>query len=96
MESLKPVRKRQEHKEGWPAGHATRQEELLPPERDGAILKLDKEGKVIKKHKTKHKHKSKEKVVLCQPGTEAEELYLRVRGLEAEGGQGHPPGRRAR
>ncbi len=39
--------------------------------RDGAISKTDKDGKVLKKHKVKHKHKSKEKdkapsVVLSQ------------------------------
>uniref|UniRef100_H3APK3 Ankyrin repeat domain-containing protein 11 n=1 Tax=Latimeria chalumnae TaxID=7897 RepID=H3APK3_LATCH len=28
---------------------------------DGAIPKLDKEGKIVKKHKVKHKHKSKDK-----------------------------------
>ena len=33
VESLKPVRKTGAQKEGWPAGHVTRQEELLPPER---------------------------------------------------------------
>jgi len=36
---------------------------------DGAIPKLDKEGKVVKKHKTKHKHKNKEKG-LCSVGQE--------------------------
>ncbi|XP_058135543.1 ankyrin repeat domain-containing protein 11 isoform X2 [Dasypus novemcinctus] len=62
VESLKPVRRRQEHRRRGGLQSA------LPEKRnsfhssgDGAIPKLDKEGKVIKKHKTKHKHKNKEK-----------------------------------
>lgn len=62
VESLKPVRKRQEHKKrAGLQGTLPDRKNSFHPSGDGAIPKLDKEGKVIKKHKTKHKHKSKEK-----------------------------------
>nr|XP_045238509.1 ankyrin repeat domain-containing protein 11 isoform X3 [Macaca fascicularis] len=58
VESLKPVRKRQEHRK-----RASLSEKKSPflSSTEGAVPKLDKEGKVVKKHKTKHKHKNKEK-----------------------------------
>uniref|UniRef100_A0A2K6NDW9 Ankyrin repeat domain-containing protein 11 n=1 Tax=Rhinopithecus roxellana TaxID=61622 RepID=A0A2K6NDW9_RHIRO len=58
VESLKPVRKRQEHRK-----RASLSEKKSPflSSAEGAVPKLDKEGKVVKKHKTKHKHKNKEK-----------------------------------
>ena len=62
VESLKPVRKRQEHKKrAGLQGTLPDRKNSFHPSGDGAIPKLDKEGKVVKKHKTKHKHKSKEK-----------------------------------
>ncbi|NXL87910.1 ANR11 protein, partial [Alectura lathami] len=62
LESLKPVRKKPEHKKKN-ASHSTVPEKKnsFHSNVDGAIPKLDKEGKVVKKHKTKHKHKNKEK-----------------------------------
>ncbi|XP_052022250.1 ankyrin repeat domain-containing protein 11 isoform X2 [Apodemus sylvaticus] len=61
VESLKPTRRKLEPRK--------RSLQSVPPDRrgslhpctDGAVPKLDKEGKVVKKHKTKHKHKNKEK-----------------------------------
>ncbi|XP_077166329.1 ankyrin repeat domain-containing protein 11 isoform X2 [Paroedura picta] len=63
LESLKPVRKKQEHKKRAPHGPAVGVEKKnsCHGNIDGAIPKLDKEGKVVKKHKTKHKHKNKER-----------------------------------
>ncbi|XP_074170547.1 ankyrin repeat domain-containing protein 11 isoform X2 [Rhinolophus sinicus] len=62
VESLKPVRKRQEHrKRGGLQSALSEKKSSFHPSVDGAIPKLDKEGKVVKKHKTKHKHKNKEK-----------------------------------
>ncbi|XP_006860164.1 PREDICTED: ankyrin repeat domain-containing protein 11 [Chrysochloris asiatica] len=57
LESLKPVRKKREHRKGA----FSEKKSMFHASVDGAIPKLDKEGKVIKKHKTKHKHKNKEK-----------------------------------
>ncbi|XP_066492862.1 ankyrin repeat domain-containing protein 11 isoform X2 [Tiliqua scincoides] len=69
LESLKPVRKKQEHKKRAQHGSAAAPAAAVVVEKknsfhanvDGAIPKLDKEGKVVKKHKTKHKHKNKER-----------------------------------
>ncbi|XP_038609327.1 ankyrin repeat domain-containing protein 11 isoform X2 [Tachyglossus aculeatus] len=62
LESLKPVRKKQEHKKKTnPHSTASEKKNSFHSNVDGAIPKLDKEGKVVKKHKTKHKHKNKEK-----------------------------------
>lgn len=62
VESLKPLRKRQEHrKRGSLQSTLSEKKSSFHPSVDGAIPKLDKEGKVVKKHKTKHKHKNKEK-----------------------------------
>ncbi|XP_032984021.1 ankyrin repeat domain-containing protein 11 isoform X1 [Rhinolophus ferrumequinum] len=62
VESLKPVRKRQEHrKRGGLQSALSEKKSSFHSSVDGAIPKLDKEGKVVKKHKTKHKHKNKEK-----------------------------------
>ncbi|XP_019391591.1 PREDICTED: ankyrin repeat domain-containing protein 11 isoform X1 [Crocodylus porosus] len=62
LESLKPVRKKQDHKKkNNPHNAVLEKKNSFHPSVDGAIPKLDKEGKVVKKHKTKHKHKNKEK-----------------------------------
>lgn len=63
LESLKPVRKKQEHKKRGQHGPAmvVEKKNSFHANVDGAIPKLDKEGKVVKKHKTKHKHKNKER-----------------------------------
>ncbi|XP_054856756.1 ankyrin repeat domain-containing protein 11 isoform X2 [Eublepharis macularius] len=63
LESLKPVRKKQEHKKRAQHGAAVvvEKKNSFHANVDGAIPKLDKEGKVVKKHKTKHKHKNKER-----------------------------------
>ncbi|XP_048371620.1 ankyrin repeat domain-containing protein 11 isoform X2 [Sphaerodactylus townsendi] len=63
LESLKPVRKKQEHKKRAQHGLAmvVEKKNSFHANVDGAIPKLDKEGKVVKKHKTKHKHKNKER-----------------------------------
>ncbi|XP_053126458.1 ankyrin repeat domain-containing protein 11 isoform X2 [Hemicordylus capensis] len=67
VESLKPVRKKPEHKKRAQHVGAVAAATVLVVEKknsfhasvDGAIPKLDKEGKVVKKHKTKHKHKER-------------------------------------
>ncbi|XP_062997318.1 ankyrin repeat domain-containing protein 11 isoform X2 [Elgaria multicarinata webbii] len=63
--SLKPVRKKQEPKKRAQRGAAAvvvvEKKNSFHASADGAIPKLDKEGKVVKKHKTKHKHKNKER-----------------------------------
>ncbi|XP_034972811.1 ankyrin repeat domain-containing protein 11 isoform X1 [Zootoca vivipara] len=63
LESLKPVRKKQEPKKRAQHGAAVivEKKNSFHASVDGAIPKRDKEGKVVKKHKTKHKHKNKER-----------------------------------
>ncbi|EDL11704.1 mCG131399 [Mus musculus] len=62
VESLKPTRRKQEHrKRGVLQSAPSEKRSSFHPCTDGAVPKLDKEGKVVKKHKTKHKHKHKEK-----------------------------------
>nr|XP_045011956.1 ankyrin repeat domain-containing protein 11 isoform X3 [Jaculus jaculus] len=62
VESLKPTRRKQEHrKRGSLQSMPPEKRSTFHPCTDGAVPKLDKEGKVVKKHKTKHKHKNKEK-----------------------------------
>uniref|UniRef100_A0A8C2TWM3 Ankyrin repeat domain-containing protein 11 n=1 Tax=Coturnix japonica TaxID=93934 RepID=A0A8C2TWM3_COTJA len=62
LESLKPVRKKPEHKKkNTSHGTVSEKKNSFHSNVDGAIPKLDKEGKVVKKHKTKHKHKNKDK-----------------------------------
>ncbi|XP_010625857.1 ankyrin repeat domain-containing protein 11 isoform X1 [Fukomys damarensis] len=62
VESLKPTRRKQElRKRGSLPSVPPEKRGTCHPSTDGAVPKLDKEGKVVKKHKTKHKHKSKEK-----------------------------------
>ncbi|XP_035137669.3 ankyrin repeat domain-containing protein 11 isoform X1 [Callithrix jacchus] len=62
VESLKPVRKKQEHrKRGGLQGCPLEKKSPFLSSAEGVVPKLDKEGKVVKKHKTKHKHKNKEK-----------------------------------
>ncbi|XP_029464464.1 ankyrin repeat domain-containing protein 11 isoform X2 [Rhinatrema bivittatum] len=67
LESVKQVRKKQEppkkrntHNNGFEKRNS------FHTNMDGAIPKLDKEGKVVKKHKAKHKHKNKEKGQMSQ------------------------------
>ncbi|XP_069595056.1 ankyrin repeat domain-containing protein 11 [Ranitomeya imitator] len=62
LESLKQVKKKHEHKKKSNAHNSIYEKNSFHLHVEGAIPKLDKEGKVVKKHKTKHKHKSKEKV----------------------------------
>ncbi|KAM6223298.1 ankyrin repeat domain-containing protein 11 [Rhynchocyon petersi] len=61
LESLKPIRKKREHRKGALQGAVPEKKSVFHSSVDGAIPKLDKEGKVVKKHKTKHKHKNKDK-----------------------------------
>ncbi|XP_004704555.1 ankyrin repeat domain-containing protein 11 isoform X2 [Echinops telfairi] len=61
LESLKPIRKKREHRKGGLQGVLSERRGAFHASVEGAIPKLDKEGKIIKKHKTKHKHKNKEK-----------------------------------
>ncbi|XP_032087085.1 ankyrin repeat domain-containing protein 11 [Thamnophis elegans] len=61
LESLKPVRKKPEPKKRAAAVVVVEKKNSFHGNIDGAIPKLDKEGKVVKKHKTKHKHKNKER-----------------------------------
>ncbi|KAG8508160.1 Ankyrin repeat domain-containing protein 11, partial [Galemys pyrenaicus] len=87
VESLKPARKRQEHrKRGGLQGALPEKRGALLSSVDGAIPKLDKEGKVVKKHKMKHKHKSKEKGL----GPLAQELKLKSFGYEYEDAKQRP------
>ncbi|XP_073439695.1 ankyrin repeat domain-containing protein 11 [Dendrobates tinctorius] len=62
LESLKQVKKKHEHKKKSNAHNSIYEKNSFHLHVEGAIPKLDKEGKIVKKHKTKHKHKSKEKV----------------------------------
>uniref|UniRef100_A0A8D2DLA0 Ankyrin repeat domain-containing protein 11 n=1 Tax=Sciurus vulgaris TaxID=55149 RepID=A0A8D2DLA0_SCIVU len=62
LESLKPARRKQEHRRrGGTQSLPPEKRATFHPSVDGAVPKLDKEGKVVKKHKTKHRHKNKEK-----------------------------------
>ncbi|KAH0619703.1 hypothetical protein JD844_000635 [Phrynosoma platyrhinos] len=72
LESLKPMRKKQEPKKRTQHGAAVvvvEKKNSFHANIEGAIPKLDKEGKVVKKHKTKHKHKNKERGSQC-PATQ--------------------------
>ncbi|XP_069822157.1 ankyrin repeat domain-containing protein 11 [Dendropsophus ebraccatus] len=62
LESLKQVKKKHEHKKKSNTHNNIYEKNSFHLHVEGAVPKLDKEGKVVKKHKTKHKHKSKEKV----------------------------------
>ncbi|KAM3917925.1 ankyrin repeat domain-containing protein 11 isoform 1-T2 [Leptodactylus fuscus] len=62
LESLKQVKKKHEHKKKTNTHNSIYEKNSFHLHVEGAIPKLDKEGKVVKKHKTKHKHKNKEKV----------------------------------
>ncbi|XP_025776645.1 ankyrin repeat domain-containing protein 11 [Puma concolor] len=87
VESLKPVRKKQEHrKRGGLQSTLSEKKNSFHASVDGAIPKLDKEGKVVKKHKTKHKHKNKEKG-LCSVG---QELKLKSFTYEYEDSKQRP------
>ncbi|XP_063103891.1 ankyrin repeat domain-containing protein 11 isoform X2 [Cavia porcellus] len=62
VESLKPTRRKQGlRKRASLPSVPPEKRGICHPSTDGAVPKLDKEGKVVKKHKTKHKHKNKEK-----------------------------------
>ncbi|XP_049642249.1 ankyrin repeat domain-containing protein 11 [Suncus etruscus] len=79
VESLKPVRKKQEHrKRPSLQGVLAEKRGTVHTSTDGAIPKLDKEGKIVKKHKMKHKRKSREK------GLSSASQELRLRGLTYE------------
>ncbi|XP_044125567.1 ankyrin repeat domain-containing protein 11 isoform X2 [Bufo gargarizans] len=62
LESLKQIKKKHEHKNKTNTHNSIYEKNSFHLHVEGAIPKLDKEGKVVKKHKTKHKHKTKEKV----------------------------------
>ncbi|XP_055991556.1 ankyrin repeat domain-containing protein 11 isoform X1 [Sorex fumeus] len=80
VESLKPVRKKPEHRKRPSLQGTTLAEKrgASHTSADGAIPKLDKEGKIVKKHKMKHKRKSKEK------GLSSASQELRLRSLTYE------------
>ncbi|RXM99819.1 Ankyrin repeat domain-containing protein 11 [Acipenser ruthenus] len=59
LESVKHVKKKQQVNKKNNNTHNNSEKKSSSTE--GAVPKLDKEGKVVKKHKVKHKHKSKEK-----------------------------------
>ncbi|MEE6499803.1 hypothetical protein FKM82_003587 [Ascaphus truei] len=61
LESVKQVKKKPEHKKKSNMHNSIYEKNSFHPHVEGSIPKLDKEGKVVKKHKTKHKHKSKER-----------------------------------
>nr|XP_031292549.1 ankyrin repeat domain-containing protein 11 isoform X2 [Camelus dromedarius] len=87
LESLKPARKRQEHRRrGGLQGALPDRKNSFHPGVDGAVPKLDKEGKVVKKHKTKHKHRNKEKGL----GTAGQELKLKSLAYEYEDPKARP------
>ncbi|MGH0126736.1 UNVERIFIED_CONTAM: hypothetical protein FKN15_033490 [Acipenser sinensis] len=58
LESVKHVKKKQQENK---KNNTHNNSEKKSSSTEGAVPKLDKEGKVVKKHKVKHKHKSKEK-----------------------------------
>lgn len=72
VESLKPARKKQEHRKrgGLPSA----------PERKSAVPRLDKDGKVVKKHKTRHRHRDRGKGACAV----SQELKLRSLAYEYE------------
>uniref|UniRef100_A0A8C3WK84 Ankyrin repeat domain-containing protein 11 n=1 Tax=Catagonus wagneri TaxID=51154 RepID=A0A8C3WK84_9CETA len=86
VESLRPVRKRQEHRRRGLQGSLPDRKGPLHPGGDGAVPKLDREGKVVKKHKTKHKHKNKDKG-LCSV---SQELKLKSFAYECEDAKPRP------
>ncbi|KAM8946765.1 ankyrin repeat domain-containing protein 11 isoform 2-T2 [Pelodytes ibericus] len=61
LESVKQVKKKPEHKKKSSIHSNPYEKNSFHLHIEGAIPKLDKEGKVVKKHKTKHKHKNKDK-----------------------------------
>lgn len=80
VESLKPTRRKQEHRKRGSLQSMPERRGTFHPCADGAVPKLDKEGKVVKKHKTKHKHKHKEK----GPCSVSQELKLKSFTYEYE------------
>lgn len=87
VESLKPVRKKQEHrKRPSLQGALAEKRGAAHTNADGAIPKLDKEGKIVKKHKMKHKRKSKEKGL----SSAGQELRLRSLAYEHEDSRPRP------
>ncbi|XP_063293710.1 ankyrin repeat domain-containing protein 11 [Pelobates fuscus] len=68
LESVKQVKKKPEHKKKSSVhNNVYEKNSSFHLHGEGAIPKLDREGKVVKKHKTKHKHKNKDKGQ-CQSG----------------------------
>ncbi|OCT57375.1 hypothetical protein XELAEV_18003575mg [Xenopus laevis] len=62
LESVKQIKKKSEHKKkNNNMQNSIYEKNSFHSHVEGIIPKLDKEGKVVKKHKTKHKHKNKEK-----------------------------------
>ncbi|XP_069491690.1 ankyrin repeat domain-containing protein 11 [Ambystoma mexicanum] len=62
LEAVKQVRKKQDsRKKNNQHNSVLEKKNTFHPNLDGTISKLDKEGKVVKKHKMKHKHKNKDK-----------------------------------
>ncbi|KAE8608446.1 hypothetical protein XENTR_v10011503 [Xenopus tropicalis] len=61
LESVKQIKKKSDHKKKNNMQNSLYEKNSFHSHAEGAIPKLDKEGKVVKKHKTKHKHKNKEK-----------------------------------
>ncbi|XP_058849716.1 ankyrin repeat domain-containing protein 11 isoform X1 [Acipenser ruthenus] len=66
LESVKHVKKKQQENKKKNNTHNNSEKKSSSDfyknsSTEGAVPKLDKEGKVVKKHKVKHKHKSKEK-----------------------------------
>ncbi|OCT82342.1 ankyrin repeat domain-containing protein 11 [Xenopus laevis] len=61
LESVKQIKKKSEHKKKNNLQNSIYENNSFHSHEEGVIPKLDKEGKVVKKHKTKHKHKYKEK-----------------------------------
>nr|DBA16921.1 TPA: hypothetical protein GDO54_002448 [Pyxicephalus adspersus] len=66
VESVKQVKKKHEHKKKSNMHNSMYEKNSFHLHVDGAIPKLDKEGKVVKKHKTKHKNKEKGQVQATQ------------------------------
>lgn len=86
VESLKPTRRKQEHRKRGSLQSMPEKRSTFHPCTDGAVPKLDKEGKVVKKHKTKHKHKNKEK----GPCSVSQELKLKSFTYEYEDSKQKP------
>ncbi|XP_058530012.1 ankyrin repeat domain-containing protein 11 [Ochotona princeps] len=80
VESLKPARKKQEPRKRAGLPSAPERKGVFHGSADGAIARLDKEGKVVKKHKARHRHRERGKGA-CAGG---QELKLRAFAYEYE------------